>query len=246
MTRPGHQPRTYLTSTLPTELPINLWQAHDPTRTWTQDLPYKYNFLLPPHDKTNKMTFLPSKDRSAWASAQSDQSLLSAWRNIGSSATHWAHMKTDQTGRVPRLIWVFTGYTYFVGFVIRRLNFVWQNPLSLISLWRNIGSSATHWAQYEDWSDWADAQADLSLHWGAHILLILSWSGSILSPNLLVTGEAFLLMFVAWAWTHPELPNVTVKEKTHCPTGTWTQDLSISLSYQSIWSRFWHNFCEFI
>ena len=28
---------------------------------------------------------------SAWASAQSNQSSLSTWRNIGSLATHWAH-----------------------------------------------------------------------------------------------------------------------------------------------------------
>ena len=47
---------------------------------------------------------------------------LSAWRNLGSLATHWVHsedsdqtghptVKTDQTGRMPRLIWVFTGRT---------------------------------------------------------------------------------------------------------------------------------------
>ena len=29
--------------------------------------------------------------RSAWASAQSDLSLLSTWRNLGSLNTHWAH-----------------------------------------------------------------------------------------------------------------------------------------------------------
>ena len=29
----------------------------------------------PPHDKTNELTFAPSEDWSAWASAQSDQSL---------------------------------------------------------------------------------------------------------------------------------------------------------------------------
>ena len=29
--------------------------------------------------------------RSAWASAQSDQSSLSAWRKLGSLATHWAY-----------------------------------------------------------------------------------------------------------------------------------------------------------
>ena len=66
------------------------------------------------------------------ASAQSVQSLrclgirpvclessLSAWRNLGSLASHWAHIEdSDQTGRMRRLIWVFAGCTcYFVGFV---------------------------------------------------------------------------------------------------------------------------------
>ena len=47
-----------------------------------------------------------------WLSAQSDQSSLSAWRSIGSLATHWAHGEdSDQTGRMPRLIWVFAGRT---------------------------------------------------------------------------------------------------------------------------------------
>ena len=40
------------------------------------------------------------------------ESLLSTWRNLGSLATHWAHSKdSDQTGRMPRLIWVFAGCT---------------------------------------------------------------------------------------------------------------------------------------
>ena len=42
--------------------------------------------------------------RSAWAS------LLSAWRKLGSLAIHWVHSEdSDQTGRVPGLIWVFAG-----------------------------------------------------------------------------------------------------------------------------------------
>ena len=54
--------------------------------------------------------------RLTWASAQSDQSLrsLSAWRKLGSLhvATHWAHSEdSDQTGRMPRLIWIFAGHT---------------------------------------------------------------------------------------------------------------------------------------
>ena len=50
--------------------------------------------------------------RLTWASAQSDQSLLSAWRNLGPWATRWAHSEDSyQTGRMPRLIWVVAGHT---------------------------------------------------------------------------------------------------------------------------------------
>ena len=51
------------------------------------------------------------------------ESLLSTWRKLGSLATHWVHSKdSDQTGRMPRLIWVFAGHTcHFVSFVTRRL-----------------------------------------------------------------------------------------------------------------------------
>ena len=50
--------------------------------------------------------------RSAWASAQSDQSSLSEWRKVGPLATHWTHSEgSDQTGRMHRLIWVFAGRT---------------------------------------------------------------------------------------------------------------------------------------
>ena len=56
---------------------------------------------------------------------------------------------------------------------------VWSE--SSLSAWRNIGSLATH--RRLDWSDWADAQADLSLRW-AHMsccffvvlqLILQSW-----------------------------------------------------------------------
>ena len=40
---------------------------------------------------------------------------LSAWMHIGSLATHWAHSEdSDQTGRMPRLIWVFAGRTFIL------------------------------------------------------------------------------------------------------------------------------------
>ena len=56
----------------------------------------------PRHDKTNKMAVRP-----VWS-----ESSLSAWRKLGSLATHWAHSEdSDQTGRMPMLIWVFAGRT---------------------------------------------------------------------------------------------------------------------------------------
>ena len=49
------------------------------------------------------------------------ESSLSARRKLGSLATHWMHRKdSDQTGLMPRLIWVFAGRTcHFYGFVKR-------------------------------------------------------------------------------------------------------------------------------
>ena len=67
----------------------------------------------PPHDKTNKMAVCPAKTqislgiRPVWS-----ESLLSAWRKLGSLAIHWTHSEgSEQTGRMPRLIWVFVGRT---------------------------------------------------------------------------------------------------------------------------------------
>ena len=90
---------------------------------------------MPQHDSTNKISVRPAKTqislgiRPVWS-----ESLLSAWRKLGSLATHWAHSKgSDQTGRMPRLIWVFAGRTlillvlscrgsyYFTAFDICRL-----------------------------------------------------------------------------------------------------------------------------
>ena len=51
------------------------------------------------------------------------ESSLSAWRKLWSLASHWAHSKdSDQTGRMPRLIWGFAGRVcHFVGFVTKHL-----------------------------------------------------------------------------------------------------------------------------
>ena len=62
--------------------------------------------------KSTKWLCAQRKLRSAQASAQSDQSSLFAWRKIGSLPTQQVHSEdSDQNGRMPRLIWVFSGCT---------------------------------------------------------------------------------------------------------------------------------------
>ena len=81
---------------------LNIWAS-----SWD------YGTYEPPHDKTNKMTVRLAKTqislgiRPVWS-----ESSLSAWRKPGPLATHWAHSEdSKQTGRMPRLIWVFAGRT---------------------------------------------------------------------------------------------------------------------------------------
>ena len=46
---------------------------------------------------------------------------------------------------------------------------VWSE--SSLPAWRKLGSLATHCVHSEDWSNWADAQANLSLRWAhSHIV----------------------------------------------------------------------------
>ena len=63
-------------------------------------------------------------------------SSLSARRKLGSLATHWAQSEdSDQTGRMPRLIWVFAGCTVTVGFVMSQL----ICAMKLQASWNSLG-----------------------------------------------------------------------------------------------------------
>ena len=62
--------------------------------------------------KPTKWVCAQRRLRSAWASAQSDQSLRCALNGqLKTQAFFMWTAKTDQTGRMPRLIWVFAGRT---------------------------------------------------------------------------------------------------------------------------------------
>ena len=96
---------------------------------WTYELP---------RDKTSKMTVRPAKTqislgiRPVWS-----ESSLSAWRKLGSLATHRAHSEdSDQTGQMPRLIWVFAGRTLTLLVLSCRGSY-------------NIGSHVTLWFRCE-------------------------------------------------------------------------------------------------
>ena len=73
------------------------------------------------HDKTNKMAVHQANTQiSLGICPVWSEYSLSAWRKLGSLATHWAHSEdSDQTGRMPRLILVRWVHTPLVGFVIR-------------------------------------------------------------------------------------------------------------------------------
>ena len=80
----------------------------------------------PPHEKANKMTVRPAKTqislgiRLVWS-----ESSLSAWRKLGSLATHWAQSEdSDQTGQSDQSFrWA---HSYIVGLVMRRLKCLLQ------------------------------------------------------------------------------------------------------------------------
>ena len=76
---------------------------------------------------------------------------LSTWRKLGSLATNWAHREhSDQTGWIPRLIWVFAGCTYyFVGFVMRRLIY---GPANYCNDSKFIGQTGLS----KQWWPWTD------------------------------------------------------------------------------------------
>ena len=81
-----------------------------------------------PHDITNKMSVRPVKTQiSLGICPLWSESLLSAWRKLGSLATHWAHSEdSDQTGQMPRLIWVFAGSTVTLLVLSHHLKFLFK------------------------------------------------------------------------------------------------------------------------
>ena len=78
------------------------------------------------------MACAPSKDSDQSGHPPCLISLRSAWWKLGPLATHWAHSEdSDQTGWMPRLIWVFAGHTSHHD--KRDLSIVLSDPLTMHS-----------------------------------------------------------------------------------------------------------------
>ena len=91
--------------------------------------------LEPPHDKTNKMTVRPAKTqislgiRPVW----SESSLCAHWVAKGPSFLHADSEDSDQTGRMPRLIWVFDGRNAIMLVLSRGGSFVFQTVAMVLN-----------------------------------------------------------------------------------------------------------------
>ena len=114
--------------------------------------------------KPTKWACAQRRLRSAWASAQSDQSSLCAqWVAKDPRFLHADSEDSHQTGRMPRLIWVFAGRTTIL--LILWMSWLkWTDKLSDKQMSHNM-TKPTKWvcAQRRLRSAWASAQSDQSL-----------------------------------------------------------------------------------
>ena len=83
----------------------------------------------------------------------SESSLCAQWVGKDPDFLHADREDSDQTGRMPRLIWVFAGRTcHFVGFVMRQLK-------------------SQNFGHLNDWFDYPDILKDLNIFWFHHRVL---------------------------------------------------------------------------
>ena len=91
---------------------------------WTGRLKSRFNIMSHLMTKPTKWHVRPAKTQISLGihPVWSESSLCALWVAKDPSFLHADSEDSDQTGRMPRLIWVFTGRTcHFVGFVTMRL-----------------------------------------------------------------------------------------------------------------------------
>ena len=120
---------------------VSAWKAFWNCRNTSEE-----NKIEPWHDKTNYVAVHPAKIQISlgicWG-VWSESSLSAQWVAKDQSFLHVESEDSDQTGQMPRLIWVFTGRTcHFVCFVMSGLKFLNYSTICfqflsdyLLSLW---------------------------------------------------------------------------------------------------------------
>ena len=86
----------------------------------------------PPRDKTNKVSVPPAKTRISLGICPvwSESSLCAQWVAKDPTFLHADSEDSDQTWRMPRLIWVLAGcICHFVGFVMMQLIYCCNDPM---------------------------------------------------------------------------------------------------------------------
>ena len=109
---PGRKPRRQVFSWCGSNEKSRMCHNH---MSQNREIPDSQNYKQndPRHDKTNKMSVRPAKtqislgNRPVW----SESSLCAQWITKDPSFLHADSDYSDQTGRMPRLIWVFAGRT---------------------------------------------------------------------------------------------------------------------------------------
>ena len=103
-----------------------------------QNLMEKVLFKLP-HDKTNKVTCAPSKDSDQPGLSHSLISLRCPHgETLGPKLPIECIAKTDQTGQVPRLIWVFAGCIAILLFLSCRGSYFGRSHSLSYLWWRTL------------------------------------------------------------------------------------------------------------
>ena len=146
----------------------------------------------PPHVKTNKVAVRPAKMQISQGICPvwSESSLCVLWVAKDPSFLQADSEDSDQTGRIPRLIWVFAGHTcHLVGFVVRRLiSIVYSIILKsthgyLCEVLRTYSSAFIKWVL----STYSSSFQAISTQY-----LLEYWS-SVLASCLLMTRDGVLL-----------------------------------------------------
>ena len=189
--------------------------------------------------KTNKMACAPSED--------SDQrghplSLIRVFTVRMKKAWVLSTAKTDQTGRMPRLmpslIWVFAGRSHFVGFVMRVAQILSEitNREHGLVLMRSTGIRFTDKIYQGFWNSMLESGRNNRCHMRGELFYNLRYFSLFFWALNVYDKQMFYAIFVSWqcwqTWQHNP-KKITVMLRTDRPGQTVQTQIRLLLEEQS-------------